>query len=146
MKECMSKFSIIGEKKMQVLTNSEKIITATDVIKLYENVGWWEEREQEEINLMLQHGIYVGVWENDVLVGFARAVTDGIFRAYIEDVIIHPSFQKGGYGQKLVARLLEELSHIDIISLFCEKEYIPFYEKNEFKLVKSQYVMHRMKS
>lgn len=38
---------------------------------------------------------------------------------------------------------LDELSHIDIISLFCGEELIPFYEQNNFKSSKSQFVLHR---
>ncbi|KAB7667090.1 GNAT family N-acetyltransferase [Bacillus sp. B1-b2] len=136
---------VLGETlHLKILSNSERVIAAIDVMRIYKSIGWWEERREEEISLILQHGVYVGAWENDELVGFARAVTDGVFRAYIEDVIIHRSFQKEGFGKNLVAKLLEELSNIDIISLFCEEEYIPFYEHNDFKKMKSQFVMHKM--
>jgi N-acetylglutamate synthase-like GNAT family acetyltransferase len=62
---------------------------------------------------------------------------------YIEDVVIHTNYQKSGIGTKLVSYLLEELAHIDVISLFCENDLIPFYEKHNFKYSKSQFVMHR---
>jgi len=92
---------------------------------------------------MLKQNISIGVWIDDNLVGFARAVSDGKFRAYIEDVVIHNEFQKAGIGTKLVSKLLDELSHIDVISLFCGEGLISFYEKNNFKFSKSQYVMHK---
>lgn len=74
---------------------------------------------------MLKKEVSVGAWKNDVLIGFARAVSDGKFRVYIEDVAINKEFQKLGTGTKLVSVLLEELSHIDVISLFCEYALIP---------------------
>lgn len=43
----------------------------------------------------------------------------------------------------LVSKLLDELANIDVISLFCEENLIPFYAKNHFKFSKSQFVMHR---
>jgi N-acetylglutamate synthase-like GNAT family acetyltransferase len=122
---------------------SEKPIKAFEIKKLYDDAGWWEERKEQDIENMLKGEISVGAWNGDVLIGFARAVTDGKFRAYIEDVVIHNEYQKQGTGLKLVSRLLDELSHIDIISLFCEEELIPFYEKNSFKFSKSQFVLHR---
>lgn len=128
---------------IQILTYEERTILASDVIKLYHHAGWWEEREEEDIEKMLKQDVSVGVWNNQSLVGFARAVSDGIFRAYIEDVVVHCSYQKEGIGKKLVARLVEELSNIDVISLFCEEEYIPFYERNAFRKSKSQFVMHK---
>jgi ribosomal protein S18 acetylase RimI-like enzyme len=121
----------------------EKPIKATELMTLYFNAGWWGERKEKDIEVMLQQVISVGAWEDGVLIGFARAITDGRFRGYIEDVVIHKDFQKEGIGTKLVSRLLEELSHIDVISLFCEKDLISFYEKTNFKFSKSQFVMHR---
>ncbi|TXC79031.1 GNAT family N-acetyltransferase [Metabacillus litoralis] len=121
----------------------EKPIKANDLMKLYSNVGWWEERKEQDIENMLKQEVSVGAWKDGVLIGFARAVSDGNFRAYIEDVVIHKEFQKIGIGMKIVSRLIDELSHIDVISLFCEKELIPFYEKNNFRYSKSQFVMHK---
>lgn len=125
------------------LSYSEKPMKATEVMMLYKDVGWWEERKERDIEEILIQGISVGAWKEDVLIGFARAVTDGKFRAYIEDVVIHRSFQKLGIGSQLVSKLVDELSHINVISLFCEEKLIPFYEENHFKYNKSQLVMHR---
>ncbi|GIN86228.1 hypothetical protein J6TS2_26140 [Heyndrickxia sporothermodurans] len=92
---------------------------------------------------MLEQEISVGAWKNGTLIGFARAISDGKFRAYIEDVVIHKDFQNLGIGTKLISKLLERLAHIDVISLFCEEELIPFYENNNFKVGKTQFVMHQ---
>jgi ribosomal protein S18 acetylase RimI-like enzyme len=126
-----------------ILSFSERKIKTSEVIRLYNDAGWWEERLEEDIEEMLNKELSVGAWEEDTLIGFARAVSDGKFRAYIEDVVIHSSYRKEKIGEKLVSKLLVELSHIDIISLFCEEHLIPFYEKNNFKYSKSQFVMHR---
>ena len=56
---------------------------------------------------------------------------------------MYNEFQKLGIGTKLVSFLLEELSHIDVVSLFSEDDLIPFYEKNNFRYSKSQFVMHK---
>ncbi|WP_341981656.1 GNAT family N-acetyltransferase [Rossellomorea oryzaecorticis] len=128
---------------MDVLSFQEKPINAIELIKLYKGAGWWEGRKEQDIEEMLKQVNSVGAWNKGELIGFARAVSDGKFRAYIEDVVIHKDFQYSGIGTKLLAQLLDELSHIDIISLFCEEDLIPFYEKNNFKISKSQIVMHR---
>ncbi|WP_225231193.1 GNAT family N-acetyltransferase [Solibacillus faecavium] len=126
-----------------ILSNTDKKIKANDLIKLYQNVGWWEERKQQDIEEMLLKVKSVGAWKDDTLIGFARAVSDGKFRAYIEDVVIHNSYREEGIGTKMVSKLLDELSHIDVISLFCEEKLLPFYEKNGFKYSKSQFIMHK---
>ncbi|MDP5274897.1 GNAT family N-acetyltransferase [Chengkuizengella axinellae] len=111
-------------------------------MKLYQNAGWWSERNEQDINLVLKSAIYVGAWQNDELVGFARAITDGKFRAYIEDVVVHTDIQREGIGLKLINELMNQLSHIDIVSLFSREDLISFYEENGFKSSKSQIVMH----
>ena len=129
--------------KLEFLSYSEKEFKAEDVIRIYKDAGWWQERNEQDIDKMLKNEISVGAWSNYMLIGFTRAVTDGQFRAYVEDVVIHSDFQKTGIGTKLVSRLLAEISHIDVISLFCEEKLIPFYEKNNFKSSRSQFVLHR---
>jgi N-acetylglutamate synthase-like GNAT family acetyltransferase len=130
---------------IEIFSYSEKPIKAIDVMELYNNVGWWQDRLEQDIEEMLIKERSVGAWNDNTLIGFARVVTDGKFRAYIEDVVIQHSFQKEGIGTRLIEKLLEDLSHIDVISLFCEEHLIPFYQKNNFKYSKSQFVMHRKK-
>ncbi|WP_139840693.1 GNAT family N-acetyltransferase [Gottfriedia acidiceleris] len=112
-------------------------------MKLYKDAGWWAERNENDIEKMLESVISIGAWKDGKLIGYARAISDDEFRAYIEDVVIHSSYRHSGIGMNLVSKLLDELSNIDVISLFCEEELIPFYTKNHFKYTKSQFVMHR---
>ncbi|TYR73996.1 GNAT family N-acetyltransferase [Rossellomorea vietnamensis] len=127
---------------IKILSYQEKEIKACDISSLYKDAGWWEERGTGDIEKMLRAQISVGAWKGDTLIGFARAVSDGVFRAYLEDVVIHSNWQRSWIGKRLVCRLLDDLAHIDIISLFCEVEHIPFYEKTGFKRSRSQFVMH----
>ena len=128
---------------IEILSFTDRTIQAIDVMKLYNDAGWWGERQEQAIENMLREVPSVGAWIGDTLIGFARAVTDGKFRAYIEDVVIHSSYREEGIGTKLVSKLLNELLHIDVISLFCEEHLIPFYEKSNFKYSNSQFIMHR---
>ena len=131
--------------KIAIKSNTEKPIDATSLLPLYANAGWWSERSEQDVNQMLQSAICVGAWEGDRLIGFARAISDGRFRAYVEDVVIHTTYQRTGIGRDLVKRLLDALSDIDVVSLFCDEAHIPFYQENGFKFSKSQHVMHMKK-
>ena len=97
--------------KVEVKSFTEKPIQATELMKLYSDADWWEDRKEQDIEKMLKREISVGAWKGHVLIGFERAVTDGKFRAYIEDVVLHTEFQKSGIGTKMVSQLLKELSH-----------------------------------
>lgn len=76
----------------------------------------------------------ITVWDHDRIVGFARATSDGIYRAVIWDVVIHPDYQGAGLGRKLVQTVL---SHARICRV--ERVYLmtthqqSFYEKIGFE-------------
>src|SRR5699024_3823622 len=129
--------------KVEYLNFAERPITAIELMKLYKDAGWGKERGEQDIEKMLKSVISIGAWKDGTLIGFARAISDGKFRPYVEDLVIDNAFQNSGIGTNLVSKLLEELSDIAVISLFCEEHLIPFYTKNQFKLSKSQFVMHR---
>src|SRR5699024_5675513 len=126
-------------------TYNEKSISAKSLMILYNDARWWEDRQEKDIEQMLKQGISIGAWEGQNLIGFARAVSDGKFRAYVEDVVVYKEHQKNGVGKEIVSRLLNELSDIDVVSLFCEEPLIDFYKDNGFKQGKSKVVMHKKK-
>lgn len=49
----------------------------------------------------------VGVYRRGELVGFARAVSDGVALAYLADVYVLPEVRGHGLGKELVAAMIE---------------------------------------
>ena len=127
----------------EIAFHRQRSIHPQAVRTLYDSVDWWPERQEEEIAQVLDSGPVVGAWDGELLVGFARAVSDHHFRAYIEDMMVHPDYRSMGLGNLLLIKLMEALEHVDTISLFCELELIPFYERNGFNFISSQCVVHR---
>jgi GNAT superfamily N-acetyltransferase len=130
----------------EIALHTERPIDARDVRALYDSAGWWPNRSTEAIAKVLTQDPAIGAWEGDRLVAFARAITDGTFRAYIEDVVVHPDYRRQGIAIRMMQRLLGALEHIDVISLFCEADLVSLYGFTGFKAQKSQVVMHREKS
>jgi len=60
----------------------------------------------EQVSSVLGHSPAVGAWDGWDLVGFALAVSDGILRAYVEDVVVSPYWCRRGIGRALLAALL----------------------------------------
>jgi predicted GNAT family N-acyltransferase len=102
--------------------------------RLYQNEWWTQERTMEDVRRMLQHSDYIfGFCEpvNMNLVGFARVLTDLVFKALIFDVIVAPGYRDQGVGRLIMTRIFE---HPDLLSvkhfeLYCLPELIPFYER-----------------
>lgn len=79
------------------------------------------------------HGSYAAVFafKDEMLVGAARATSDGVFYASVFDVVVAPDHQGNGVGRMIMERLLERLpfERIFLTSVFGKE---PFYEKFEF--------------
>ena len=63
------------------------------------------------------------------VVGFATAITDYRFAAYIPLVEVLPEHQGRGIGSQMVQTLLERLRSCYMIGLVCDDGVVPFYER-----------------
>ncbi|MGP6140448.1 GNAT family N-acetyltransferase [Jeotgalibaca sp. A127] len=74
-----------------------------------ESVGWTGYTDYPEIMKKLLSGAltHMSAWDGDELVGLVRAVGDGCYILYIQDILVHPDYQRQGIGQILVKRVLE---------------------------------------
>ena len=133
-------------QSVQVALNRQRPIDPWAVRELYASAGWWPERQEPEIAEIFQADLAVGAWDGERLVGFARVVSDHRFRAFIEDVVVHSDYRQSGVGSRLVATLVESPDHIETITLFCEPDLVPFYERRGFKARRSQVVLHRRRA
>lgn len=57
----------------------------------------------------------VFVYLGDQLIGFGRAISDGVCQAAIYDVAVIPEFQKKGIGTTIVKNILDRLSQCNIV-------------------------------
>ena len=101
---------------------------------LFLQTEWAKKRSPVEIQQMLDNSqLTLGVWDDERLIGFARVVTDDIYRAWIEDVVVTVDYRKQGVGSHMILKLLKRLQHIEIIALECSPNLATFYEKHGFK-------------
>lgn len=126
-------------------SHAERRVDPGAVLALYATEGWWPERTSSQLATVLELGPAVGAWAGDRLVGFVRAVTDGAFRAYVEDVIVAPDARGAGIGQALTDHLLQLLPATVVTSLFCAEPLTALYAASGFRRT-AQIVMHRQPS
>lgn len=101
------------------------------------NVGafWAKERNMKDMSIAIANSNpVVTVWDNQRLIGFARATSDGIYRAGIWDVVIHPDYQGCGLGRKLVETVLTHpiVNKVERVYLTTTNQQ-SFYERIGFK-------------
>ena len=64
-----------------------------------------------------------------VVIGFATAITDHRFAAYIPLVEVRPEHQRRRIGTEIVRALLDRLGTCYMVDLVCDDEVVPFYER-----------------
>jgi ribosomal protein S18 acetylase RimI-like enzyme len=57
----------------------------------------------------------VFVYHGSQLIGFGRAISDGVCQAAIYDVAVVPEFQKKGVGTTIISHILARLAHCNVI-------------------------------
>ncbi len=68
---------------------------------------WAKDRRLEDLAIAISNSNpVISAWDGNQLIGLARATSDGIYRATIWDVVVHPDYQGAGIGRKLVQTLL----------------------------------------
>lgn len=98
------------------------------------SVGW-NRMQRDLADPRLQRYVYLCAFEDDCLIGYAEAVSNGVTDAYIQDVMVHPGRQRQGVGTQLMERMLAHLEQegVYMVSVIYGEEALrPFYERFGF--------------
>jgi ribosomal protein S18 acetylase RimI-like enzyme len=93
---------------MPITYRDDHDIDLDQLTVLFNSVGWERRTADRERLAQLVRGsmFVVSAWDNDRLVGFARAISDGATNAYISTVAVLPEYQQRGIGREIIRRLL----------------------------------------
>jgi len=112
---------------------------------LNQNTFWAKDRTLKDLKkCLLNSDVIQSIWIGDEIVGFGRALSDGIYRGVLWDVVIHKQHQGKGFGRMLVKSLLnsKKIKNTKKIYLMTtNKKY--FYSQVDFKEVSSQDLLIR---
>ena len=81
---------------------------------LSEEAYWAIGRPRETVERLVREAQrVVGLYRGSRLLGFARAVTDGVSFVYLADVYVHPDHRGRGLGVALVREMVEHGPYAD---------------------------------
>jgi len=104
--------------------------------RLFQIAAFWaKDRNLDDLEVAIANSDpVITAWDSDRLIGFARATSDGIYRATIWDVVIHPDYQGAGLGRKLVQTVLShpKMSRVERIYLMTTHQQ-SFYARIGFE-------------
>ncbi|MFD1901923.1 GNAT family N-acetyltransferase [Enterococcus termitis] len=84
----------------------DKMPSSDEWIYLRNSVKW-SNHSNEEYKLAKEKTLFgVTIYLNNKVIAMGRIVGDGLICFYLQDVIVHPNWQKNGIGKIVVERLL----------------------------------------
>ena len=114
--------------------------------KLLENNTFWaKNRTIKDLKKCLANSdVIVSLWVRDEIVGFGRALTDGIYRGVLWDIVIDQNYQGKGFGKLIVNSLLssKKIKNTKKSYLMTTNKKL-FYSQLDFKEVASQNLLIR---
>ena len=112
---------------------------------LDKNAFWAKSRTINDLKKCLANSdVIVSLWVDNEIVGFGRALTDGIYRGVLWDVVIDQNHQGKGFGKLIVKNILSSKKIKKTKKLYLmttnKKE---FYSQMDFEEVTSQNLLIR---
>ena len=112
-------------------------ITAVQAIDLYNRSTLGERRPVDNINTftdMLTHAnLIITAWDENVLVGIARSLTDFSYVAYLADLAVDEKYQRQGIGKQLIEETKIRLGPECMIVLLAAPKANQYYEHLGFE-------------
>ena len=104
------------------------------------NAFWAKSRTIRDLRKCLaKSDVIVSLWIGNKIVGFGRALTDGIYRGVLWDIVIDQNHQGKGFGTLIVKNLLssKEIKNTKKIYIMTTNKKL-FYSQFGFEEVNSQ--------
>lgn len=104
-------------------------INPEELHQLFLQTSWADSRNPLDIQLMLDRSqITLGVWDEEHLIGFARVISDDLYRAVIDDVVVDGAYRNQGIASHMLEKILIRTEHIEVVMLDCDPELTAFYD------------------
>jgi ribosomal protein S18 acetylase RimI-like enzyme len=130
---------------------ADKQISADQFIDLLKRSTLAERRpvnDRSRIEKMLAYGnILVTAWDNDLLVGVSRALSDFSFCCYLSDLAVDEAYQHQGIGKELIRQthIIAGEQNAQLILLAAPKA-VSYYPKIGMEQFKECFVIRRKAS
>jgi GNAT superfamily N-acetyltransferase len=104
------------------------------LVDLFQQEWWTKGRLKADVERLMRHaGPMFALVDplTEELVAFARAMTDGVYKAMIFDIIVKDTWRNTGLGRLLMETVMTDpiLSRVKHRELYCLEDMVPFYEK-----------------
>jgi predicted GNAT family N-acyltransferase len=110
-----------------------KAVPVSALQALFRQTSWAAHRTASDVALLIANTpVQLGAWHAELLVGYARALTDGRSRALIDDVIVAEAHRGSGIGGEIMRHLLARLAGVEEVYLLADDRNAAYYSRFGF--------------
>lgn len=120
-------------------------VQAEDVANVFASSGIIRPHEDlARIKRMIEHAdLLITAWDDQRMVGVARALTDFSYCCYLSDLAVDQAYQKSGIGKNLVKRIRERIGEECSLVLISAPRALDYYPKIGFAKSDKAFVIPR---
>jgi len=115
------------------------------VTELYQASTLGERRPIDDRSIMasmLQHAnLVVTAWDDDLLVGIARTLTDFAYVGYLADLAVRESHHRKGIGLALIRKTRERMGPRSMLVLLAAPKAVDYYPRIGFTRHNSAWIL-----
>ena len=116
------------------IESTDQLPSVSELSELFAQAHWSRQRKRDDIEgLLAKTDVFVTIREGTKLVGFGRALSDGVFRALLDDIIVAQTHRGQGVGHLIVKSLMSQLPDIEEVYLHTDHDLRTFYGELGFQ-------------
>lgn len=120
-------------------------IKAEELSKIFKTSGI--KRPSDDLNrlqrMIKNSNVLITAWNNNQLIGVARAITDYCYCCYLSDLAVKKNYQNMGIGKELVRLLKEHIGDEVALLLLSSPTAMEYYPKIGFEKIENGFKISR---
>ncbi|MGB4793306.1 MAG: GNAT family N-acetyltransferase [Lactococcus chungangensis] len=131
------------EDSISYLNN--KKITAQELSVLFQSSGIHRPTDDtKRLSTMIENASIIWTaWDDNRLVGIARALTDFSYACYLSDLAVDINYQKQGIGKTLINKIRDQIGSDVSLLLLSAPSAMSYYSKTQFENVDNAFLIKR---
>lgn len=114
------------------LTDDSSRLNLEQTFMLLHGTYWGVRRPREVVAKMIEHSLCLALLQDDIQVGFGRAVTDYTVFSWIADIVVEPRYRSRGLGKWMMECIVTHPAIKDTQMVLQTRDAHRLYEKYGF--------------
>ena len=116
------------------------------IIELYKSAGLNRPVDDKEriSNMYVESNLVITAWDNELLIGVSRSLTDFCYCCYLSDLAVRKEYQSQGIGRQLIELTREKIGPQTMLLLLSAPAAMEYYPKTGFEKVENGFIIKRI--